>query len=89
MNFQWLVKHGIELCREYEFRYGKSHKCLEVIQYCHDNMPTFANYGSTSFALAMPDEYKTYGAVASYQNYYLNAKAHLLKYTRRETPNFL
>ena len=33
-NFIWLAQHGMELCREYTRRYGKTHKCEAVIDSC-------------------------------------------------------
>lgn len=32
LNFGWLVEHGIWLCDEYTFRYGRNHKSLTVIE---------------------------------------------------------
>lgn len=89
MNFEWLVRHGYALVDEYQHRYGKKHKCFDAIWYCDTHRPQFSRFERTKFALAMPDEYKTTSAVKSYQNYYAGAKGHLLKYTKRETPNFL
>ena len=31
-NYRWLVKHGLELCREYTRRYDKIHKCQDVMK---------------------------------------------------------
>jgi hypothetical protein len=87
-NFNWLVKLGLELCNEYKHRYGKEHKCREVIIYCRDNKPNLPRV-MTDFAMAMPDEFKTFSVVESYRNYYQFGKSHLLKYTNRETPNWL
>lgn len=30
-NYWWLFRHFIALCREYEYRYGKEHKCYQYI----------------------------------------------------------
>lgn len=35
-NFSWLVEHGIYLAFEYEHRFGRIHKSLEVILLCLD-----------------------------------------------------
>jgi hypothetical protein len=31
-NWNWLVKHGLALCDEYQNRYNKEHKCKKVIE---------------------------------------------------------
>jgi len=85
-NFDWLAVHGWALCNEYKMRYGKDHKCLEVIHDCLANKPRFEALELTPFALAMPDEYKTACPHESYLNYYQGAKSHLFKYTFRKNP---
>jgi uncharacterized protein YqcC (DUF446 family) len=37
-NFQWLLKHFIALLFEYQFRYGKKHKCLQYINFLYSNI---------------------------------------------------
>jgi len=43
----------------------------------------------TPFAQAMPDEYKHDDAVVAYRAYYINEKANLLTYTKRDQPTWL
>jgi hypothetical protein len=89
-NFVWLANHGIALCKEYTFRYGKQHACLNKIHWilCHFNSNLY-NIGLTPFALAMPDEYKTDDAVESYRNYYVGAKSDIAKWNKtRRTPSW-
>lgn len=69
-NFEWLVEHGRELCREYTLRYGKHHKSGAVIEYCASHIPSLPDIGLTDFAQAMPDEYKRTDPVAAYREYY-------------------
>lgn len=89
-NYWWLYLHGLEICNEYEYRYGKTHKCRAVILDCFGTIQRLHRNGSmTPFAQAMPDKYKTTNAVRSYRLYYANEKAHILKYTKRLTPKFL
>lgn len=33
-NYEWLITHGLALCEEYTFRYGKEHKSKQVILWC-------------------------------------------------------
>ena len=70
-NYIWLVRHGLSICNEYQYRYGKEHKCEEII--CVLQQP-LANInilpGATPWALCMPDQYKTEDPVESYRAYY-------------------
>lgn len=89
-NYLWLVQHGIALCSEYEFRYGKKHKSSAVIKWCLDNINSlnFPEGQLTAFPKAMPDQYKTNDVVESYRNYYLGDKKKFAKWTRRGPPNW-
>ena len=57
-NIQWLLQHGISLCEEYTYRYGKTHACERSITLA----ALLYQYGCpekhTPFARAMPDEFK-------------------------------
>jgi hypothetical protein len=79
-NFLWLYKHGIALCHEYQFRYGKVHKSLAVIQDCYRLRSVIPFGKQTDFPLCMPDEYKCDDAVQSYRNYYRGDKARFAKW---------
>jgi len=99
-NYVWLATLGLELLREYEFRYGycgtgkqkKIHGCAAHIQWLYLNRPLgLLDYGWIEPAKAMPDIYKSVDAVSSYRRYYNGAKrdAGLLVYTRRHMPHWL
>jgi len=87
-NYQWLYKHALALCEEYEYRFGKEHACKQVIL----SLPEFKHPCPqfTKPALAMPDGYKRKSVVASYRNYYKH-KADTIdfRYTKREVPSFI
>lgn len=86
-NYIWLCDFGIELAKEYTFRYGKRHKCQDIIEWCIENKPNIReNYDLTPFALAMPNEYKCESAVKSYRKYYITDKPHIANWKKRETP---
>ena len=88
-NFWWTYVHGLEICNQYYYRYGRIHKCRDVIVECYDTIHLLPRNGEmTPFALAMPDKYKSSNATISYRRYYANEKAHILKYTNCTTPNF-
>ena len=76
-NFQWLVKHGIALSEEYTRRYGRRHKSQDVIEWCQRHMDTVPEGGRTTFAQAMPEQYKDENPVVAYRSYYLGDKARI------------
>lgn len=88
-NYVWLCDLGIELCKEYTYRYGKRHKSQDVIEWCLLNVPKLRSNGNiTNFALAMPDIYKVTDPVQSYRNYYLGDKKDFCVWKGRETPHW-
>ncbi|MFN9952871.1 MAG: hypothetical protein ACK55I_07210, partial [bacterium] len=58
-NYLYLCELTLELCREYTYRYGKTHKTQQVLEWCIINKPNIQDIGFTTPALAMPDQYKT------------------------------
>ena len=88
-NYTWLCNMGMELCKEYTYRYGKVHKCQAVIENCIENTPdpnVFTYLELTEFPQAMDDEYKLSDPVLAYRNYYNKAKAHLHSWKDRVAP---
>jgi hypothetical protein len=89
-NYRWLISLGYALCNEYTYRYGKFHKCQEIIEWCKNNEPSLPKIEKTNFAMAMPDEYKiANNPILSYRNYYINAKQHLHQWKGREKPYWI
>jgi hypothetical protein len=89
-NFEWLNTLGLELCREYTYRYGKKHKCEEMLLFFQssDYKNAIPDIGETSFALAMPEKYRSDDAVSSYRLYYKNEKQHLAQWKNRPIPDW-
>tara|TARA_R100001594_G_scaffold140949_1_gene186453 strand:+ start:2299 stop:2769 length:471 start_codon:yes stop_codon:yes gene_type:complete len=86
-NYEWLIDHAMALCNEYTNRYGKVHKSQQVIEWCDKNRPALPyGVGRTSFAQAMPEEYKNENAVKAYRSYYLGEKATIATWKNAETP---
>ena len=88
-NYKWLCELGIFLCSEKMHRWpkNKQHSCLGHLEVLNKNVPVkLPNIQRTSFALAMPDIYKTVCPVASYKTYYNNDKQKMLKWTNRSVP---
>lgn len=95
LNYMWLHKLTVELCKEYTFRYGKVHKCFEIglihkLAIPPKNIP---NEDFTEPTPAMPEDVKVPGdSIASYRNYYMKNKQHLAdwsgKINNREVPDW-
>ena len=97
-NYIWLAKLLNELCKEYTYRYGKTHKVesdglLKSLYWnLPKNIPKAVNF--TQPTPAMPDECKVAGdALKSYHNYYAMNKQHLWswkgKINSRSRPSWL
>ena len=76
-NYIWLCKLGLELCKEYTYRYGKVHKCQSYIEELSANVPPLKEKEWTPPRLAMPDDYKGDDCVESYRQYVFFEKTHL------------
>lgn len=78
-NWSWLLVHGIALCNEYSARYGKVHKCEEILYMLDDKFFTIWDTADmstkdytyhTPFEQCMPDEYRGADPIAAYRAYY-------------------
>ena len=89
-NFDWLNRLALALCSEYTYRYGKTHKCQSLITSfpISSARVRIPELGLTTFALCMPDQYKTNDAVESYRNYYRGDKAYIAKWSKRPQPDW-
>ena len=85
-NYLLLCELGLELCKEYTYRYGKRHKSELIIEWCILNKPNILDKGFTTPPMAMPNEYKTSSVIESYRNYYIGAKSKFATWKNRETP---
>ena len=90
-HYRWLSSLGLELLREYRFRYHqKAHACAPHIEWLAANPPLELTKTTwTEPPCAMPDLYKSGDPVASYRRYYIGEKKHFLHYTRRHRPHWL
>ena len=88
-NYKWLAQLGIELCKEYTYRYNKIHKCEQYIKEMNDNIPNLPDLPFTQPLLAMPDIYKDKDAIESYRHYYFFEKNRMLKWKNRNIPEWI
>ncbi len=87
-NFRWTVVHGLSLCNEYTYRYGKRHAAQDVteqIDAVRDQL-TFENVYRTPFALAMPIYLHEDDAVSAYRNFYLDSKSRFARWRKNRPP---
>tara|TARA_R100000664_G_C2745555_1_gene133368 strand:- start:336 stop:794 length:459 start_codon:yes stop_codon:yes gene_type:complete len=88
-NYRWLCELGMELCKEYTYRYGKIHKTQQHLEWLSTNIPNIPNGKFTQPTLAMPDQYKSDNHIDSYRLYYIKDKSHLHSWKNRKTPEFI
>lgn len=92
-NYMWLAELLEELCNEYTYRYGKTHKVQAsgLMQTLKNEFPKNIPIGSfTEPTPAMPEEYKVSGnSIQSYHNYYNGAKQRMFYWKNRPTPSFI
>ena len=87
-NWRYLRSLAKALNDEFKYRYNhkENHKSWDVIESLQEP-PELEDKGLTPFAQAMPEEYRVPGdAVKAYRQYYIGAKVHLAKWTKRKVP---
>ena len=86
-NFAWIKNYVEALNIECVWRGYKSHAaCAESKKLDCPDCITCGNL--TSFAQAMPEEYKSSDVIESYRTYYHCEKQHLAKWTKRGAPDW-
>ncbi len=88
-NYMWLCELGIEICKEYTFRYGKVHKCEAIIRDLQSNPPEMPSIEFTNPPQCMPDAYKSKSVVRAYRKYVANDKKHIHAWKNRPVPKFI
>ena len=88
-NYKWLCQLGLELCKEYTHRYGKTHKTQQHLEWLDKNPPTLSEGNMEPPTLAMPDVFKCKTVLESYQKYYKFGKKHLHQWKKRNEPDFI
>jgi len=83
-NYMWLSLHGEALCAEYTRRYGKQHKCQDVIARLGWHIAEYPR--SIVFVQCMPEQYRQEDSVEAYRAYYRGEKARFATWTKREQP---
>jgi hypothetical protein len=86
-HYRWLIIHGLEICNEFEKRYGKSHKTKEVLEWCKINEPNIPDNGFVAPPQCMDDIYKSGSALESYRKFYIEEKIKNKQLGYNKTPN--
>jgi len=73
-HYRWLVEHGLEICKEFEKRYGKKHKTEEVLLWCKNNEPNILDKGFTEPPQCMPVQYMKEDTIEAYRTFYKKEK---------------
>lgn len=82
-NYAFAYRLFSALCREYTFRYGKTHKTEIKLKRHLKRLPKNIHFVDkmTEPPQCMPDEFKVRGKpIQAYRKYYMNGKAHLAKW---------
>lgn len=91
-NYRWATILFDELHSEYMRRWNKTipHKSYSTLRDMINSVPRNISLEPfTTPPQAMPEEYKSIITTEAYRNYYINDKAHMLKYTNTDLPPFL
>ena len=78
-HYDWLIKHGLEICNEFTKRYGKLHKTQNVLEWLRDNKPNITDNGFTPPPQCMPDIYKKADTIEAYKDFYIKDKVGIKK----------
>lgn len=68
-NAYWLIKHGMNLCDEFQLRYGKPHGCYNTLLQAYYLFPKGKITEVTPFVRAMPDYLKNDTSIDTFEAY--------------------
>lgn len=89
-NYNWLADHMFALMKEYNYRYGKVHKCNELGLTLQSPPYNLKDYDMTKMPSAMATQYIiSDDPITNYRNYYKNGKSHLHTWTNRNPPEWM
>jgi len=92
-NYKKTITYARALCKEYTYRYGKTHKSSLVLNWIENNMPKLPEGDSTEpprcFG-ALKDTIKTTNSVYNdYRLYYKLGKSNLFSWKNRRKPDWI
>lgn len=91
-NWLWLRDLGLEISKEYTYRYGKYHKCEQIMK--DMVIPSIIDIGLTKQPKAMGElinigEDIPDNIVEAYRKYYNMCKQHLFNWKNRSMPTWI
>jgi len=97
-NYTWTLAMADALAQEWKYRYDKSHRSHEIVNYIKSLeldkiLPSSTSGIITTIPCCMPKEYiiedeNGLNPIESYRNYYMTAKRHLASWKRRTAPKW-
>lgn len=93
-NWDWAMAHGLALCAEYRYRYGRDHGAEEVLQALFAEGHRFVARGPRAeFVQSCPEVFRGPDPIAAYRAYYaaekMLPKGRPARWTRRRPPSWL
>lgn len=89
-HYVWLYNLMIELGKEYTHRFGKTHKTIADHAQTLSYFPRYIKAdGWRDPPQAMPEHCQHEDTVLAYRNYYTTEKLNLMRYSNRETPQWI
>lgn len=86
-NYYYLYNLFCFLCQEYTYRYGKIHATETKLKHVLKKFPKNIPKGEiTTWAQAMPEQYKDECVVQAYRKYYINDKRNIANWSKRPIP---
>lgn len=77
-NFNWLLDCTEELCHEFFNRWkNQQHSIKKIIEWMKQNPPKLESKGLQTFAMAMPEFYRSEDPIESYRRYYAFKKTYM------------
>jgi hypothetical protein len=90
-NYMWLYYLFKHLCKEYTYRYEKTHLCDTKLRKILKIPPKYINQSMiiTKLPQCMPNECKIAGnPIVAYRKYYIIEKAYFAKWKKRDIPDW-
>lgn len=87
-NYNWLVQFGKMLCKEFQYRYEKPHKALEVILWAEKNLPNLPEEEFSFPPQCMDPLFRRDTVVQGYRNFYVYDKSTFCTWKKRDIPEW-
>lgn len=89
-NFEWALRHGLALCREYTARYGRIHKTQEKLEWIQNNPPLLetGSFTNPPQCFGKYVECRSQDFVDGYRKYYQTAKRDIATWKNTQPPSW-